>query len=89
MTARVVLPGISADNAEVDTDEEAAEEERGDGGAGDDLFEHLPDETEARGRIYVSTGSNLTGFPLARIWKYCTPEFGLWTIFVCHDFRII
>jgi len=52
MTARVVLPGTSDEIVEVDTDEEAAEEEKGAGDNDGDLLQHFPDETEARGRLY-------------------------------------
>lgn len=52
MTARVVLPGASDDKAEVDTDEEAAEEEKGAGDNDDDLLQHFPDETEVRSRNF-------------------------------------
>ena len=52
MTARVVLPGASDEQAEVDTDEEAAEEEKGAGDNDDDLLQHFPDKTEVRSRDF-------------------------------------
>ncbi len=51
MTARVVLPGASDEKVEVDTDEEATEEEKGTGDNDGDLLQHFPDETEARRRL--------------------------------------
>jgi len=65
MTARVVLPGASDEKEEVDTDEEATEEEKGTGDNDGDLLQHFPDETEARGRLlfcHPPTYGSLLGF---------------------------
>ena len=47
MTARVILPAPTSGDVEVDTDEEAAEEEHDEGDMNDgDLLANLPDDTE-------------------------------------------
>jgi len=47
MTARVVLPAPTSGDVEVDTDEEAAEEEHDESDVNDgDLLANLPDDTE-------------------------------------------